>query len=299
MRMLDMANDSGLFRTAAQLTADGAQRDGPNWIARDKAVWVPLYEAKMVHQFDHRWATYEDNGSDSRDMTDAEKCDPASFAQPRYWIKESDKESALGEWASRSALLGWRRISNTTNERTTIAFFIPPVGAGDSVFLLHTDKNQKLATALNAGLNSIVSDWVTRQKMGGTNLSYYYMRQLAVLSPDRYTPTDLDFIVPRVLELTYTAHDLAPFARDLGYDGPPFSWNPERRALLRAELDAYYAKLYGLTRDELRYILDPADIYGDDYPSETFRVLKNNETRQFGEYRTRRLVLEAWDRLHQ
>ena len=55
--------------------------------------------------------------------------------------------------------------------------------------------------------------------------------------------------------------------------------------------------LYGLTRDELRYILDPADVIGADYPSETFRVLKNNEIRQFGEYRTRRLVLEAWDRL--
>ena len=67
--------------------------------------------------------------------------------------------------------------------------------------------------------------------------------------------------------------------------------------LLFAELDAYYAHLYGLTRDELRYILDPADVMGPDYPSETFRVLKNNEIRQFGEYRTQRLVLEAWDRL--
>ncbi len=85
--------------------------------------------------------------------------------------------------------------------------------------------------------------------------------------------------------------------RDLGYDGAPFAWSPERPALLRAELDAYYARLYGLTRDELRYILDPADIYGDDYPSETFRVLESNETRLFGEYRTRRLVLEASDRL--
>jgi hypothetical protein len=66
---------------------------------------------------------------------------------------------------------------------------------------------------------------------------------------------------------------------------------------LRAELDAYYAHLYGLDRDELRYILDPADIMGEDYPSETFRVLKNNEMRAYGEYRTSRLVLEAWDRL--
>ncbi|MGH7010684.1 MAG: hypothetical protein ACREEX_07590, partial [Caulobacteraceae bacterium] len=90
---------------------------------------------------------------------------------------------------------------------------------------------------------------------------------------------------------------LRPFARDLGYDGPPFAWDEDRRAWLRAQLDAWYARAYGLTRDELRYILDPADVMGPDYPSETFRVLKKNEIKRFGEYRTRRLVLEAWDRL--
>ena len=90
---------------------------------------------------------------------------------------------------------------------------------------------------------------------------------------------------------------LAPFARDLGHDGPPFAWDEDRRAHLRADLDAFYARAYGLTRDELRYILDPADVKGPDYPSETFRVLKEKEIRQFGEYRTRRLVLAAWDRM--
>ena len=89
---------------------------------------------------------------------------------------------------------------------------------------------------------------------------------------------------------------MAPFARDLGYEGPPFPWNEDRRALLRAELDAFYARAYGLTRDELRYILDPTDVRGSDYPSETFRVLKTNEKARYGEYRTARLVLEAWDR---
>ena len=135
------------------------------------------------------------------------------------------------------------------------------------------------------------------------HLNYFVYKQLPVLPPDHYTEADLAFIVPRVLELTYTAHDLKPWADDLAaYDprpagerGTPFAWNSERRAQLRAELDAYYARLYGLTRDELRYILDPADVMGDDYPSETFRVLKNNEMREFGEYRTRRLVLAAWD----
>lgn len=112
-----------------------------------------------------------------------------------------------------------------------------------------------------------------------------------------YTQSDLDFIIPRVLELTYTSHDLRPFAEDLGYRGEPFQFDPERRHRLKCELDACYAKLYGLTRDELRYILDPADVMGEDYPSETFRVLKNKEFREFGEYRTRRLVLKAWDGL--
>ncbi len=101
--------------------------------------------------------------------------------------------------------------------------------------------------------------------------------------------------MPRVLELTYTSRSMAPFARDLGYDGPPFLWDEDRRALLRAELDAWYARAYGLSRDELRYILDPTDVMGPDYPSETFRVLKKNEIARYGEYRTARLVLAAWD----
>ncbi len=299
MAMIHMSNDSSLFRTAAQLAADGAQRNGPNWIGRDKAVWVPLYEAKMVHQFDHRWATYEDNGSDSRDMTESEKRDPASFAQPRYWIKHSDKESALAGRHARQWLMGWRDITNATNERTVIAGVVPRGAVGNKLPLIFPDASRSAAevAALYANLVALCFDFVARQKIGGTTLNYFYAKQFPVLPPTHFTPADLDFIAPRVLELTYTAHDLAPFARDLGYDGPPFAWNPERRALLRAELDAYYAKLYGLTRDELRYILDPADIYGDDYPSETFRVLQKNETRQFGEYRTRRLVLEAWDAL--
>lgn len=119
----------------------------------------------------------------------------------------------------------------------------------------------------------------------------------SVLPPTFYTPERLAFVTPRVLELTYTSHALTPFARDLGHDGPPFAWDEDRRALLRAELDAFYARAYGLTRDELRYILDPASVMGADYPSETFRVLKQKEERLYNEYRTERLVLEAWDRL--
>jgi hypothetical protein len=162
-----------------------------------------------------------------------------------------------------------------------------------------------MAAAFLGNLDALTLDYVARQKMGGTSLTYHHLKQLPVLPPTRYTPADLAFIVPCVLELTYTEHDLKAWADDLAaFDprsvskrGRPFAWDPARRARLRAELDAYYARLYGLIRDELRYILDPADVMGPDYPSETFRVLKEGEIRVYGEYRTRRLVLEAWDRL--
>lgn len=100
-----------------------------------------------------------------------------------------------------------------------------------------------------------------------------------------------------MLELSYTSHSMAPFARDLGYEGSPFAWDEDRRAALRAELDAWYALAYGLTFDELRYVLDPKEVMGSDYPSETFRVLQNNEIKKYGEYRTQRLVLSAYDAL--
>jgi len=150
---------------------------------------------------------------------------------------------------------------------------------------------------LLANLSALAFDFVARLKTGGTHMNYFIYKQLPVLPPTYYNETNLSFIVPRVAELTYTAHNLKPWAEDLDYHAEPFTFNPERRAQLRAELDAYYAKLYGLTRDELRYILDPADVMGEDYPSETFRVLKNKEMKAFGEYKTQRLVLEAWDRL--
>lgn len=87
------------------------------------------------------------------------------------------------------------------------------------------------------------------------------------------------------------------WAEDLGYSGQPFGWEEDRRARLRAELDVFFARKYGLTDEELRYVLDPAKAKGADYPSETFRVLREKEVRLYDEYRTERLVLEAWQQM--
>jgi hypothetical protein len=148
-----------------------------------------------------------------------------------------------------------------------------------------------------ANLNSLTLDYVALAKVGGTHIRKNVIAQFPVLPPSFYSEPRGTFITSKVLELSYTSPSLAPFARDLSYEGPPFTWDEDRRAHLRADLDAFYARAYGLTRDELRYILDPADVMGPDYPSETFRVLKEKEIRQYNEYRTRRLVLSAWDRM--
>lgn len=291
MAMIHMSNDSNLFYNEA-----GANR-------------LPLYEAKMIHQFDHRWATYQTVAScsggdvdeiDSRDATDNEKASSDFTITPRYWVDATEVSMRL---ADNGKNIGWflvmRGITNATNERSFITSVVPLSGVGNSAPVMLTGRGigARLVAALQANSASLVVDYVARQKIGGTNLNFFIVKQFPILPPLQYVEADLSFIVPRVLELTYTAHDLKPWAEDLGYDGEPFPWSPERRALLRAELDAYYARLYGLTRDELRYILDPAEVMGEGYPSETFRVLKNNEMRQFGEYRTARLVLREFDRM--
>ncbi len=302
MRMLDMSNDSGLFRTARQLAEAKATRADADWVLPDGGRMVPLYEAKMVHHFDHRWATYEADGETSRDVALTEKTDPAFATTPRYWVPATEVTSRLTErgW-QRGWLTGWRDITNATNERTVIAALFPRSGVGNSLPLFFASERitATVQACLISCLNSIACDFFARHKVGGTHLNFFLARQLPVLAPETYTAPVLTFLLPRILELTYTTEDMRPWAEDLGYCGRPFGWDEARRAHVRADLDAAYAYLYGLTRDELRYVLDPADIYGPNFPSETFRVLKEKEKnlKQHGEYRTARLVLAAWDRL--
>ncbi len=277
MRMFDMSNDSNLF----------FEEPGENR--------VPLYEAKMFWHFDHRYATYQ--GDKTENSTVEQKQNHDYSVTPRYWVNLTEVENRVADKWDKKWLLGWRDICRSTDERTFISSLVPYAGCGDTILLMLPKVDNLYLPCLAGNLNTLVFDFVTRQKVGGTHLKYFTIRQLPVISPETYTPEDVKYISDRVLELVYTSYDLKPFAQDMGYEGEPFIWNETRRAILRAELDAYYAKLYGLTRDELRYILDPADIYGEDFPSETFRVLKNNEVKKYGEYRTQRLVLAAFDRL--
>ncbi len=287
LRMFDMATDSNLF-------LDNPVQDS-----------VPLYEAKYFWHFDHRFGSYEllgkVKGKGGRGLPNQpleNYLNPDYKIEPRYWVEEKEFEARLPYTWNHKWFIGFRDVTSAKLERTVIFSLIPYVAVGHKAPLVFPQSpTAKHIAGFLANMNSLILDYVARQKIGGTSMSYFILKQLPVLPPDHYCPDDLEFIAERVLELVYTAWDVKSFAEDIGFEGKPFTWDENRRAILRAELDAYYAKLYGLTRDELCYVLDPLDIYGQDFPGETFRVLKEKETEQYGEYRTQRLVLEAWDRL--
>ncbi|MGI6438192.1 MAG: Eco57I restriction-modification methylase domain-containing protein [Sphaerochaeta sp.] len=318
LRMFDMANDSSLF------------------LASPEPDSYPLYEAKMLHQYDHRWATYEPDGT-VRDVTIEEKMNHNYEVTPRYWVpkrevlnriadvpdsvrkvwyagEEHELRMALATCGDKELqqlaaadnlmkkmdqvmderspkwLMGWRDIVRATDERTVIASVFPRSAVGHTETLFSSSLG-KQAFLLLANMNSIIFDYCARQKVGGTHLSIYTLKQLPVLVPSSFFEQVESFIIEVFLKLSITSRKMAvTFGYELN------CWDIEQRAILRAELDALFARLYGLNREELMYILDPESVMGSDYPSETFPGLKNKELREYGEYRTMRLVLEAWDR---
>ena len=294
LAMFHMANDSYRFRTEKALRDGGWSPDG-NVFVRGSERMLPLYEAKLVYQFDHRYATYAGATREQLNQATLPKLGSAQHDEsgclpwPRYWVAEHDVSDALMDQWDRGWLLGWRDIGRSVDERTMIATAIPRTAVGHKFLLALPGSGP--CTCLQANLSALVLDYSARQKHAGTSIAYHLVRQLPILPPaayDRPAPWHPDqdlsgWVTDRVLELSYTAGDLEPYARDLGDDGAPFRWDEGRRAQLRAELDAAYLHLYGLTRDEAEHVID------------SFFVLRKNEERTCGEFRTRRLVLEAYD----
>jgi hypothetical protein len=259
MAMFHMSNDSGLFRTHEFLSREGWELNG-NRFTNGSERMLPLYEAKMLHHYDHRLGTYAGQTEAQAKMgtlprlAQEQHSDPSFVSLPRYWVAESEVDAKLAakSW-DRGWLLGWRDITNATNERTMIDAVFPRNAAPDGTLLMLPRVSQ--VAGLVACLTSFVLDYATRQKTGGTHLKYFTVYQLPVSHPSQIKPHQA-FITSRVLELTYTTYDMEPFARDLGDRSAPFRWDEERRGLLRGELDALFFHLYGIERDDVDYIME-------------------------------------------
>ena len=274
--MFDMTNDSLLFR-------DSLSHD-----------MLPLYEAKMIHQFDHRFGTYrgqtpeQANQGKLPELTNAAHADPLESVEPKYWVDARDVVSQMsGRW-DRDWFIGWRDIVSSVAVRTVIAAALPRTGVGNNLPLAFSDS--PLFPLILANLNSFALDWQARQKVGGIHLNFFLLRQLPVLPPDAYhqrpdwaADSLVDWVRRYVGELVCTAWDMGQFGRAIGWEGAPFQWDSQRRATLRAELDGAFFHLYGLARDEVEHVM------------ESFWVVRDRDEKEHGTYRTKELILEAYD----
>ena len=313
-QMVNMSSDSASFRNMSELTdGEGAWPIANNRYESRDDVWFPLYEGKMVQSYDHRAADIVIASENTfrtgqgEDLTEDDHRDPFRFATPRFWIKSSDVQwQGNVEWS-----IGLKDVTSSTNARSTIASIIPKVGAGHTLPVLfplrlpgegsNEDANYRTAAPLVlANLNTLLFDYLARQKIHGNHLAWYILEQLPVIPPAAYvrlfgSKSAAEIVCEVVLELSYTASDLAPFARDMNHvdaDGqvlPPFTWSTDRRLVLRAKLDALYFILYGVfdptdptqSRDNIRYIYS------------TFPIVEREEIERWGNYRSRDMCL-AW-----
>lgn len=319
--MFHMTSDSKLFQTGQELEKQGWQRAALNrWekkSGKTTARALPLYEGKMVQMWDHRAADVVVNlanlkrAAQQESILQMEKANPARFPAPQYWV---DAKSVAPLWDG-AWCIAYKSVTAPSNMRTMIASILPRCGVGNSMAMLLPAPGgdasyARWASLLLANLNAMAFDFVLRQKVQGQNLNWFIVEQAAVIAPERFDerlppkfaaamraaqlmnghhphPTVADFVLPQVLALSYTAHDLAPFAQDLGYVDaagavlPPLEWNEAERRARMAALDAVFFYLYGVGADDASYIMN------------TFPIVREQDLQGFGRFATHDAVLEA------
>jgi hypothetical protein len=290
-RMFDMTNDSHLFKRRDELEAQGWYPAGTNRWKKGSAEAVPLYEGKMVQMYDHRAASVTTNSDNlhraaqQEASTTAQHADPQFSPAAQFYVDAINvRQQYQGEW-----VLAFKEITAPTNTRSMIACVAPAYGFGNKLPLWLPENGAeqsyvRISPLLLANFNTFIFDFVLRQKLQGQTLNLFIVEQLPLIRPDQFEQslgktTIADFVRSEVLRLSYTAHDLAPFAHDLGYEGPPFPWDENDRRHRTARLDALFFHLYGLSRDDAAYILD------------TFPLVRERDARTHGRYLTRELIL--------
>jgi hypothetical protein len=250
---------------------------------------LPLYESKYFHQYDHRYATFKDVGQEdrikgnARMVKDNEKRNQEEI-EFRYYVRKetviqkcnSEKYNVKTDW-----LLCLRSITSSTNERTVISAILPKVGIANSVNIV-LPKAKTDAIILLGAFNSFVDDFVAYTKVGNQNLNIFIIKQLPVPTVP-IASRSFHAIKDKILRLCYTSAELRGFGRDFEHDGEPTIWNSKERFHLQCELDAIYAHLYGLQKEEMGYIL------------ETFPIVKRKDIAKYGTYRTKETILQMYD----
>ena len=284
-RMYHMTDDAHLFRTGRQLEECGYLKDRLNY-ALNGSEYVRLYEGRLGHQFNHRFASEPEGNLCETPLADL--ANPAFTIEPHYYVPAAETDRLLNQRTAtcRTTLLGYRRVSRNTDERTSIACLLP-WGAASYGWTLSYGPNAQDLCLLCGIYNSFAFDYLLRNSLSQPSIPHGTYQQITAPHPDKIRGALRSWLFAAVLELTYTAYDLQGFAADCGYTGEPFRWDDARRFLLRAELDAAYFHLYGIGREDVDYILD------------TFPIVRRKDEKEHGEYRTKRVILEIYDAMQQ
>ena len=297
-RMFDQTNDAEFFTSPKELTGNGFKLVANNFVRGEKR-FLPLYEAKMFRPYDHRhgsvfielknWM----NQGQTHETSLVEHQNSEFVVLPRWWINAANVASRIPIHSP--ALLVFRDISRSTDDRTMLAAFIPVSGVTNTAPIIYFGEKitPRRQCCLLANLNAIPLDFVAKRKVGHMHMNFFIVEQLPTLPPDAYDekcPWDKsitleDWVADRVLKLTCTADDMRPLAKAAGFAPGVWKWKEDERAALRAELDAAYFHLYHLNRDEVQYVLG------------TFQGIAREDELAEGEGPTRRLILEAYDQM--
>jgi hypothetical protein len=276
-RELDMGNDRDLF------TTDPAG--------------LPVYEGRMIDHFDHRAKTYASGHGNSAEWIEREFGDPAKAIVPQWRVLRGNIPSKLGDRCDHFRI-GFGDIANPRNERSFTATLIPPgVICGHKVpTFVFDDKHEWAYLPWLAVANSFGMDWLARCRLSAPTMSYTLLNSLPFPRPATSDEV-VQRVAPIVLRLVCTTPEMTPFWNQMARLGfvdsvtentiPRLALTtPDTRAIARAELDAFVAvKVFGLTRQELSEQLD------------TFDVLRRRQEKAHGEFRTKRLILEALEGL--
>lgn len=295
--MFHMTNDSNLFVTKDEL-AKTAYPIGANRWKRGEEEFVPLYEGKMVQAFDHRAASVVVNlenvsrPAQPEAATEAQHIDSNWLPDPQFWVSSTHVDWIEGvRWG-----LAFKDVTAPTNVRTMIAALVPYSGVGNTLPLIAQEDGKfynDWAPLLAANFNAIPFDYVARQKVQGQHLNWFIVEQLPIVPHDAYgrkfdKKSSAAIVKEDVLALTYTAHDMEPFARDMGYKGKPFAWDEKDRARRRARLDALYFMLYfpSKTKAEIKLLHETIK-----YIFSTFPIVESDDMATHGRYLSRDLCL--------
>ena len=177
----------------------------------------------MVQAFDHRAAGIVINPKNlhrpaqPKPATREQHRNPRWLPDPQFWVLRTETSFPTAPY-----LLGFKDVTAPTNVRSMIAALIPGSGGGNTLPIVSADWHDRAdAALLVANLNAVPFDYVARQKIQGQHLNWFIVEQLPVVPPERYKTvrfepkTAEEIVREAVLELTYTAHDMAPFARDI------------------------------------------------------------------------------------